>query len=140
MLFDLLMPWWAWLYLGFTLSMFILSLFVEKPANIDEMIGSALSLFTICISVIGFFNHAVVELFGLLLIPMIVIGCVWEFKRAIEETERTQEELKKERELSEGEQGVMLYIAIGFNATIVVPGYTAGMVVCYHMVGGMLGA
>ncbi len=140
MLFDLLMPWWAWLYLSFVFAMFVLSLFVEKPVSIDDLIGSALSLFTICICVIGFFNAEVSSFFGLLLLPMVGLGCVWEFKRAIEETGRTQDELEKEKELSEGEQRVMLNIAIGFNAAMIVPGYMVGIVVCFHMVKGMLGA
>ncbi len=135
--FDVLMPWWAWLYLAFVLVMFVWGFAMDKDMKRDELIGSALSLFSICVFVSSFFNAYIAQFFGMLLLPMVLIGALWEFKRAIDGTDNAQDELSRERDLSDGERTVLLNVAIGFNALIIVPGYVIGAVLCFHMIKGL---
>ncbi|MGH1402827.1 MAG: hypothetical protein ACRBDL_01140 [Alphaproteobacteria bacterium] len=136
--FDVLMPWWAWLYLSFVLVMFVWGFVSDKDIKRDEVIGSIFSLFSICAFVTGFFNAYISQFFGVFLLPMVAVGVIWEFRRAIEGTESAQDELSKEQDLSDGERVILLNVAIGFNALIIVPGYVVGSILCFHMVKGLL--
>ncbi len=131
------MPWWASGYLLIVLGLFLAGFFTEKPRTHHEFIGSAMSLFSICTFVVCFFNPEVFQLFGLLVIPMVLIGIYWEFIRAVQETSYAREMLSEEGDLSKGEQDFLLNVAIGFNAMIVVPGYVAGVILSLRAVGGM---
>ena len=58
MLNTILLPWWGWLYLFVVLTLFTVGFFLRDSADMDRNVGSALSLFSICVFVVGFFNHA----------------------------------------------------------------------------------
>ncbi len=135
MLTTIMLPWWGWVYLLLTLAVFVAGFFSEERLDLDELVGSSLSLFSICVFVIGFFNPQVVAFFGVLLVPMAGIGIYWEFIRANEETRRAEEELSREPDLDDGERALLLNVAVGFNALIVVPGYMVGVVLCFNMLG-----
>lgn len=134
---HVLLPWWGWGYLLFVLAMFVTSFFSEKSLDMNEVSGSALSLFSICVFVVGFYNPAIVQFLGVLIIPMTVIGIYWEFTRAVQETGCAQDELAHEPDLSEGEREVLLNVAIGFNALLVVPGYVLGVILSFNVLGIM---
>lgn len=129
------LPWWGWLYLLFVLTMFITSFFFEKSLNMNEISASAMSLFSICVFVVGFYNPLVVQFLGILIIPMTLIGIYWEFTNAIHETGNAQDELARESDLSDGERAALLNVAIGFNALIVVPGYVLGVILSFNVLG-----
>jgi len=130
------MPWWGWGYLLFVLTMFVASFMTETPRNQHEIIGSTLSLFTICTFVVGFFNLYVVDFLGVMLLPMFAVGVYWEFTRSISETKRAQDMLVGERDLSDEERAFLLNFAMVFNAIIIVPGYVMGLVLCTEFIGG----
>lgn len=117
------------------LTMFISGFLTDKSWNRHEITGSVLSLLSICIFTICFFNADIYRIFGYWLLPMVIIGGYWEFIRAVQETEAAKGELEKEPELDEKERDLMLNIAIAFNAFIVVPGYVMGIVLCFHLLG-----
>lgn len=137
MISQITMPWWGWLYMLFVTAMFISSFFAEERPNMNEILGSSLSLFTICIFVVGFFNVFVADFLGLFLIPMLAIGVFWEFSHALSETERAKEVLLEQNDLTDGEKNFLLDAAIAFNALVVVPGYVMGLVVCINVIKAM---
>lgn len=132
---QVVLPWWGWGYLLFVLTIFVTSFFSEKSLNMNEVSASAMSLFSICVFVIGFYNPLVVQFLGILIIPMTLIGIYWEFTSAIYETENAQDELAREADLSDGERTLLLNVAIGFNALIVVPGYVIGILLSFNVLG-----
>ncbi len=135
MLTDILLPWWGWVYLIFVLVMFIAGLFVKDAPDISELSSSIFSLFSICIFVVGFSNAYVTQFLGVFIVPMAVIGIYWEFTRAVRETGRAQNDLLVEKSLSEEERAMLLNIAIGLNALVVVPGYVMGIVLSFRVIG-----
>lgn len=140
MITQITMPWWGWGYLLFVMTMFISSLFTEKKLSTHEIIGSALSLFTICVFVTGFFNVFVSHFLGVMLLPMLAVGVYWEFSQAVLETSRAQGLLKDQNDLSDGERDFLLNMAIAFNGLVVVPGYVMGLVLCAEMIGALMHA
>ncbi len=137
MLSQVTMPWWGWGYLLFVLAMFIASFMAEDPRSRHEIIGSTLSLFTICTFVVGFFNFFVAEFLGVMLLPMLAVGVYWEFTRSLSEIKRAQILLEGEKDLSDEERGLLLNVAMIFNAVVVVPGYVMGLVLCAEFIGRM---
>jgi len=135
MLSTIYMPWWAWGYLIITLVVFILSLSVDKECCGNKIFSSILSLFTISISVVGFFNNQVVEFFGLFILPMVALGIFWELTRSVQESEIAQDMLDKDLSLTDGERNFLMNAAIAFNAIIVVPGYVMGLILCFNVLG-----
>lgn len=135
MLADL--PWWASGYLLLVLGLFVAGFFTEKPRSQHDMIGSVMSLFSICVFVLCFFSAEIFALFGLLVIPLTLMGVYWEFTRAVAETSYAREMLGEEGDLSEGEQDFLLNVAVGFNALIFVPGYLAGVFLSFRTLGVM---
>lgn len=129
------LPWWASGYLLIVLGLYVAGLFTDKPRSQHDIIGSAMSLFSICTFVICFFNADIAALFGLLVIPMSLMGVYWEFRQAVQESSYAREMLADEGDLDEDEQDFLLNIAIGFNALIVVPGYLAGVIVSLRALG-----
>ncbi len=136
MLSHVMLPWWGWGYLLFVLLMFVASFFTDKSPKFNEISSSVLSLFSICVFVISFFNYQLIEFLGVLIIPMTLIGIYWEFTRAIIETKHAEVELANEVELDDSERKFLLNMAIGFNAVIVVPGYIIGMVLSIDVLRG----
>ena len=136
MLNSIVLPWWAALYLAAVIGLFFLS-FVSKRSDrkSSEIISSALSVVTICVFVIGYFNLPIVNMLGFLMLPMTAVGLWWEFTRAVKETARAQEELGKESDLSDSEQSFLLNTAIGVNALLVVPGYMTGVILSCRVLG-----
>ncbi|PCI57093.1 MAG: hypothetical protein COB36_02145 [Alphaproteobacteria bacterium] len=132
---QVVLPWWGWGYLLVVLTIFVTSFFSEKSLNMNEVSASAMSLFSICVFVIGFYNPLVVQFLGILIIPMTLIGIYWEFTSAIYETGNAQDELAREADLSDGERTLLLNVAIGFNALIVVPGYVLGIILSIYVLG-----
>ena len=137
MLTHIMLPWWGWGYLLFVLVMFVASLFVKDPPDVNELGASALSLISICIFVVGFSNPLVPQFLGILIIPMTLIGLYWEFTRAVSETETAQHELAGEKSLSDGDRAFLLNVAIALNALVVVPGYVMGTVLSCYVLGIM---
>lgn len=135
MLLTIHMPWWAWGYLLITLVVFILSLSVDKERSGNKTFSSMLSLFTISISVVGFFNNQIVDFFGLFILPMVALGIFWEFTRSVQESEIAQDMLDKDLSLTDEERNFLMNVAIAFNAIIVVPGYVMGLVLCFNVLG-----
>ncbi len=135
MLSEIYMPWWAWLYLFIALIVFLLSLSVDEHSSGNKIFSSILSLFTICISVVGFFNIHVVDFLGLFIIPMVALGIFWEFTRSVQESEIAQKMLDSDPALSDEERNFLMNTAIAFNALIVVPGYVMGIVLCFNVLG-----
>ena len=115
--------------------MFVTSFFSEKSLNRHEISASLLSLISLFTFVVGFYNPPVIQFSGLLIIPMTLIGIYWEFTRAVQETGYAQDELAQEPDLSDGERAVLLNVAIGFNALIVVPGYVMGIILSFNVLG-----
>lgn len=129
------LPWWASLYLITVLGLYIAGLFTEKKRSQHEIVGSAMSLFSICTFVLCFFYAGLAVLFGYLVIPMALVGIYWEFTRAVQETSYARKMLSEEGDLSEGEQDFLLNMAVGFNALIIVPGYLAGIILSFRALG-----
>lgn len=135
MIAQITLPWWGWGYLLVTLFFFVIGVLGDDKKMWNEIVSSALSLFSICLFVIGFFNYFIVDAVDLLFIPMFLIGIYWEFTKAVVESSRAEEELAKEAELNENERLVMLNVAIAFNACLVVPGYVMGLILCFSVLG-----
>ncbi len=136
MIASVLMPWWAWAYLIFAVLMFAVSFLNEKGRSNGDLFGSLMSLFTICVCVTSLFNAPVYLFFRYMIFPMVAIGIIWELTRASRETELAQQELSNEPALTDGERKALLNVAIGFNALVVVPGYAAGLLLCFRFLAG----
>ena len=132
---EISLPWWGWGYLILALIVFVISWSVEAARSHDNILASTLSLFTICVSVIGFFNPPVIAFLGFFIIPMVALGVFWEFTRAVKETDVAQAMLEEDPELTEKERDFLLNIAIGFNALIILPGYIMGLILCFNVLG-----
>jgi energy-coupling factor transporter transmembrane protein EcfT len=129
------MPIWAWLYLVLVLLVFVVGFFAEyKQRDFYEIYGSVLSLFSICTLVVALFHPSVVAFLGLFVFPITVIGIYWEHTRAEREIVFARARLAQEIELDDEEREFLLNVAIGLNALLVVPGYVAGLVVCYNVI------
>ena len=135
MLTQVMLPWWGWAYLLFVLTIFIAGFFADKSLDSNEIIGSSLSLFSICVFVIGFFNPEVIAFLGYFIIPMTILGIYWEFTTVVRETGKVQAELADDPELTEDEQTLLINIAMAVNALVVVPGYVLGIVLCFNLLG-----
>jgi hypothetical protein len=134
-MFELInMPIWAWLYLVLVLLMFIAGFFTEYKRDFNEISGSVLSLFSICALVVALFNSPVAAFLGWLVFPITAIGIYWEHNRAEREIVFARGRLSEEIELDDDEREFLLNVAIGLNALLVVPGYVAGMIVCFNMI------
>ena len=129
------LPWWATTYLVIVFGLYVAGVFSEKKRSHHEVIGSAMSLFSICTFTLCFFNTDLAKLFGLLVVPLTVLGIYWEFTRAVEETSYARKMLAEEGDLTEGEQDFLLNMAVGFNALIIVPGYLAGVILSARAMG-----
>lgn len=79
------------------------------------------------------FNVEIAQFLGLFLLPITAIGIYWEYSRAERETVSAKRQLAEEIDLTEEEQEFMLNIALGLNALVVVPGYVAGLILCFNM-------
>lgn len=137
MLSSVYMPAWAWCYLVFCVLLFAVGATADKLRSRNHLISSALSLFCICLCVTGFFNENIQNLFGYSIIPLVCMGIFWEFSRAVRETKLAEEELENEGDLSEKERSILLTLAIGFNGIVVVPGYVAGILLSFRIIGLM---
>ena len=136
MIFGLVLPWWAGGYLFALMFLFVLSFMLDDDGrSFNRIVSSAFSVFSIHIFVVGFFNDFILDSIGYLIIPMFLIGVFWEYTRANIETKRAEEELAKELELSAEERDLFLTIAMGFNAIVIVPGYVAGFLLCFRVLG-----
>lgn len=129
------LPWWAWIYLIIALAVFALSWTIEEMRSHNNVISSSLSLFTICICVVGFYNPQIPEFLGLLLIPMVAIGIYWEFTRVEVEKKIARSMLDQDLELTDDERDFLLNIGLVFNALIIAPGYIMGLVLCFNVLG-----
>lgn len=129
------LPWWASLYLLLVLGLCVASLFTEKKRSHHDIVGSAMSMFSICTFILCFYISDIAQLFGYLVIPMTIVGIYWEFTRAVQETSYAREMLAQEGDLTEGEQNFLLNVAVSFNALVVVPGYLAGIIVSLRALG-----
>lgn len=132
MLPEIIMPWWAGLYLLVALIVFAMSWSVDAARTHNNIVASSLSLFTICVSVLGFFNQEIAGFFGLMIIPMVAIGVYWEYIRSVRETDLAQKMLDDDPELTQGQREVLLNVAMVFNGLIIVPGYVAGLILCFN--------
>lgn len=92
-----------------------------------------MSLFSICVLSLALFNPIIADFLGLFLLPITAIGISWEFSRAERGTVTAKRQLSEEVDLSEEEQAFMLNLALGLNALVVVPGYAAGLILCFNM-------
>ncbi len=128
------MPLWAWLYLVLVLIVFIAGFFTEYKRDFNEISGSVLSLFSICALVVALFNPSVASFLGLLVFPITAIGIYWEHSRAEREIVFARARLSEEIELDDDERELLLNVAIGLNALLVVPGYVAGLIVCFNII------
>ncbi len=141
---DITLPWWAWAYLVLVLGVYAASFFsdedVQGEFDRDDIISSSISLFCICVFVVGFFNSSVTDFLGFMVIPMVGVGVFWEFTRAVRETGLAQRELDGEQDLTDGERRFLLNIAVGFNAVLVVPGYMVGVLLAANAFQVILGA
>lgn len=135
MISQITLPWWGWGYLLVVMTLFIAGCISDEKPDWNELVSSALSLFSICIFVIGFFNAFIVDAVNYLLIPMFLIGVYWEFSRALTESRRAEEDLSNDIDLTDNERIVLLNVAIGVNALVVVPGYVMGLVLCCKLLG-----
>ncbi len=133
------MPVWAWLYLVLVLLVFIAGFFTEYKRSFGEIYGSVLSLFSICALVVAFFNQEVATFLGLFVFPITAIGIYWEHSRAEREIVFARSRLAQEIELDDDEREFLLNVAIGINALLVVPGYVAGLIVCFNLLENFLG-
>ncbi len=138
MIDGLVLPWWAWGYLLVLMTLFFAGLMADDEGrSFNRIISSCFSIFAIYIFVIGFFNSFILDAIDYLIIPMFLIGVFWEYTRANIETKRAEEMLEKEADLSEEERSLFIAIALGFNALIIVPGYAAGFLLCFRVLGLM---
>ncbi len=133
MLSTIYMPWWAWGYLLITISVFMLGLAVDRSRSGNKIFSSSMSLFTIYVSVIGFFNDQIVSFLGLFILPMVFIGIFWEFTSSIRESKRARDMLDNDPSLTDEERDFLMNAAIIFNALIVVPGYVMGLFLCFKV-------
>lgn len=132
MLPEITMPWWAGLYLLVALIVFAMSWSVDAARTHNNVVASSLSLFTICVSVLGFFNQEIAGFLGLMIIPMVAIGIYWEYTRSMRETVLAQNMLDEDPELSDQEKETLLNVAMIFNGLIIVPGYVTGLILCFN--------
>ena len=139
-MFELVnMPIWAWLYLVLVLLVFIAGFFTEYKRDYNEISGSVLSLFSICTLVVALFNSTVATFLGLFVFPITAIGIYWEYSRSEREIVFARGRLAQEIELDDDEREFLLNVAIGLNALLVVPGYAAGLIVCFGFFGNFWG-
>tara|TARA_R110002095_G_scaffold190659_2_gene168321 strand:+ start:918 stop:1331 length:414 start_codon:yes stop_codon:yes gene_type:complete len=129
------LPWWAWVYLLFVLVTYVFSWSVDAARSRHNVVSSSLSLFTICVCVVGFFNSHILSVFGIMIVPMVAVGVYWEFTRAVQESEIAHVMLDGDPELTDGERDFLLNTAIGFNACVVLPGYVMGLILCLNILG-----
>lgn len=134
------MPIWAWLYLVLVMLVFIAGFFTEYKRDFNEISGSVLSLFSICALVVAFFNSPVAVFLGWFVFPITAIGVYWEHSRAEREIVFARGRLSQEIELDDEEREFLLNVAIGLNALLVVPGYAAGMIVCFNAIKALFGS
>ena len=138
MITALVLPWWGWGYLLVLLTLFFAGLLADDDTrSFNRIISSGFSIFAIHIFVIGLFNSFVLDAIDYLIIPMFLIGVFWEYTRANIETKRAEEVLEQEADLSEEERNLFITIALGFNALVIVPGYAAGFILCFRVLGFM---
>ncbi|MCK5374727.1 MAG: hypothetical protein KAJ40_05540 [Alphaproteobacteria bacterium] len=135
----MMLPLWAGVYLALVLIVFISGFLTTYKHSFHEISGSVLSLFSICVLVLALFNVSVEMFLGLFVFPITAIGLYWEYSRAEREIVFARARLAEEIELDDEEREFLLNVAIGLNALIVVPGYVAGIIVCFNMAHSFLG-
>lgn len=136
MLETLSLPWWAAGYLMVLLSFSVAGLINDLKHHPAGCVGSVMSLAFVFVFVIGYFHAPLAQHFGLLMLPMVVIGVAWEFTQAVQDTGRAEEELEKENDLDENEKTFLLNMATALNALLIVPGYVFGLKLCFDIIFG----
>ena len=119
--------------MALVLISFISGFLAPYKHSVYEISGSVLSLFSISVLVVALFNVSVETFLGWFVFPITAIGMYWEYNRAEREIVFARSRLAEEIELDDEEREFLLDIAIGLNALTVVPGYVAGIIVCFNM-------
>lgn len=127
------MPVWAWLYLVLVMIVFVAGFLTGYKRSFYQIYGSVLSLFSICALVVALFNSVVAGFLGVFVFPITAMGLCWEYIRSEKELVFARARLAQEVDLDDEEREFLLNIAVGLNALMVVPGYVAGIIVCYNL-------
>ena len=136
---NVFVPWWLLIYLLLVLLLSGFSLLEPNKGGLVSAFSSIFSLVCIFVFSIGFYHSPLAEFFGFFLLPMVLIGILWEFTQSVRGTEKAQELLKGEKDLTEEERGLLLNAGIFLNALIVVPGYIMGIMLCLNYIKGLAG-
>lgn len=129
------MPWWAWGYLLFIVSMFTISWSMTIVREQCDPFASAMSLLTMCCFVAGFYNSDVVTFLGWFILPMFVLGVFWEYKRYFIEKRIGHQMLLEQPEITDGDIKLFLNAAFVFNLIMVAPAYLMGFALCFEVLG-----
>lgn len=127
------LPWWGATYLGLVTAVSaggFWSVVQEDRAMAFSGLFSTLCIF---IFVIGYYYPPLAQYFSWFLLPMVGIGLLWEFKKSVIETGLAQKELENEIDLTDGEKDFLVNVAIILNATLVIPGYVCGIILCFDL-------
>ncbi|MCB1783846.1 MAG: hypothetical protein KDI13_07600 [Alphaproteobacteria bacterium] len=129
------LPWWALVYLAFVFGFTVAGSSGRLKRNPVSIGLSIVSFGFIAVFVIGYFHRSVIDDIGWLVVPMVVLGIVWEFYLAVTETARAEEDLKDDPELTDEERRFLINFAVFMNALLVVPGYALGIKMCLYFFG-----
>jgi len=132
------LPWWAGLYLGIVFLMSAAGFMFSYQKDPAPALSDLLSTLCVFVFVMGYFHAPLALYFGWFLVPMVLMGIAWEYKRAIFETGLAERELEKEAELTENERRALINLAIALNGFVVVPGYVCGLVLCFNLMKSVL--
>lgn len=139
MFLDINMPVWAGVYLILVLIVFISGFFTERSQGFHEISSSVFSLASICALVVALFNVQVAVFLGWFIVPITGMGLYWEYFKAERDLVFARLHLAEEIDLDDEEREFLLNIAIGLNALMVVPGYVAGLVLSFNLLGRVFG-
>lgn len=131
------LPWWALSYLGVVFALSFAGAFSGFRTDPAAAVSGLFSSASVFVFVIGIFHPPLAAYFGWFLVPMVVIGIMWEFNRAVFETNSAEKELRDEIDLTDEERVFLINFAVALNALIIVPGYMCGVKLCFDLLAGL---
>lgn len=129
------LPWWGVLYLALVFGFTVASASRGLRRSPSSILLSVISFAFLCVFVIGYFERDIIYDLNWVVLPMTLFGIVWEFYLAVTETQRAEEELKDDLELTDEERSFLINFAVFMNALLVVPGYALGIKFCLYYFG-----
>ncbi|MEJ1363030.1 MAG: hypothetical protein RPU35_17230 [Candidatus Sedimenticola sp. (ex Thyasira tokunagai)] len=120
------MAWWVSLYLTVLSMMAIGSCIEERKMGFGwlHVFFSLFSALVVVVGVIGYFNEAVVSVFGKLLLPIVIASLVW----GVYGGSKDLRQMMPFEDMTASENKVIKIVAISFSILLLLPGYLTGVI------------